>query len=480
MTAMTPPSVIGRDRDLHLLLPPRPASVLVVDSSDDAAESLRLAGHSVTVVRPDTHDWPSGHDVGVLLSPHRAATPIYELIGRLDAAVNPHGAIIVVDRPRWAWPDLVGRRDRISGRRWLHGAMSARRIRQAINRHRPVEAVCLLTPHDLRFRHLAPLVWRGRPCDRSAARLVLRELWVEAGLRLPVVASVLGRLPLAALIGSAPTLAWVAGAGSVDRTKLAEVSDGSAPAAFLGSSEEPTCTVVVDPETSSPRVFAVSADPRWSPGALVATAEALTAADVPDVSVATHRRHGDSVRIEWIEGRPPTEADTGAIAAALGRIHRTCAGPRTTAGSTTLAHGRTSLAEVISAARSVAPVDLRPVLDGLEDVATPTAWVHGDWGQRNVRLINKVIGVFDLDLADERGSAGFDVGWFLLHDPDVTASVVAAYEAAAQRSVTIDDLRLGLAGVLSRYGPEAGSAAWARVSNLGIEQRRAIGTVAGS
>ncbi len=440
---------VATDRDLHLLLPIGAHRVLVVGGAD-VATGLRLAGHEV-----DEEPTGACYDVAVLISPHRMTGTIGEQVAALDAAVRPQGALVVVDRPRTAWPDLLGRRDPVTGRRFGHGAIPAGRIRRALSRHRPVKGEFLLSVHDQRYRHL---VSAGAPA--AARRLALSALWQEASLPGRSLVAIIARAPRRVALATSPVVAFVATSGSLPR-----IFEHSGAVAFLGSRMSPAVTLV----RPGAGVKLVHPDPRWSPEYVVEAADALRNAGIEGVVAAEHRCDGDAVSVEWLSGRSPGSADRVCLAATLGRIHAATACGEAPLDHIRIGRAHSSAAHLAAEALAVAPEPLRAPLRALEGSTTAVAWMHGDWSARNCRISDEGVGVFDLEFAAVRGSAGFDIGWYLLQPGVAGGDVVTAYETAAGRKVTASDLALGLAGMVIRYGPDRASAAWAQTAKLSLD-----------
>lgn len=449
-------SAIGRkgtgvpvDRDIHMLLSAEAERVLVVGGAD-VADGLRLAGH-------DVHEAglrASGglFDAAVLVSPHRRPGALKDQLREVALKVDPVGSIVVVDRPRAAWPDLLGRRDPVDGHRFRRGAYSARRIARTLGKFRVVRGTYLLSVHDQRYRHMVSI-----DAPRASRRLAAESLWQEALLPLPWLAPLVAALPRRLAVATSPVVAFVAGGKAPSL-----ISDTPDAVAFLGSRTSSSVALVRPGEGST----LVSADQDWSADEIVESARSLDDAGIKGIRVAGHRRVGERVEVEWLPGRTPGSADAVRLSDALGRIHGATARGICSLDQVRFGSARMTLAGLVAAAREAAPCELREVLADLDQASTPVAWMHGDWSARNCRITPGGIGVFDLEFSSVQGSAGFDIGWYLLQPGSAHSGVVSAYESAARRAITQQDLALGLAGMLVRYGPDRALASWREASQL--------------
>lgn len=447
MTAIEAPPVAG-ERDLHLLLPPSPRRVLVIEGVD-VGESLRLAGHDVTSV-DTTATWGTGFDAVVLVAPSRSGRSVPDLLDRAGSAAAG-GSLLVVDRPRWSWPELLGRR-RIEDRGMR--PISARRMERHLRRRHGDVRCFVTTPHVDRLRHLLEIPSRIDRARRTRLRTLWDALWSDAGLPLRWFAGVLSRLPRRAVLGTAPTVVWATSGAE----PLIVDTFGNAPLAFLGSPSSPVVTVLAG--DAGRDISVLSPDPGWAPPAVAGLARELDALDVPDVVVARHEVVGDRLVVGWLGGREATPADEVRLAVALGHIHARLPVTRLPLRACSLAQGR------IGATALLGPEDAE-----LADTIVDRGWTHGDWCARNLRIDGSTIGVFDLEFADACGPIGLDIAWLLLRTNGSLTDLVDAYEAAAGRPVTMTDLRLGRSALAQRYGDDAASAAWTKLADAGFLAR---------
>ena len=438
------PMVVGGvDRDAHLLLPDDARRVVVLGGADVAA-GLRHTGRTVD-------DEASGlqYDSAILVSPHRRAESLRAQISAADAVVRAGGALVVIDRPRFAWPDLLGRRDRLSGRRFRHGGVSTGRVVKELARVRDVTATMLLSPHDGRYRQIV-----NTSAPRASRRLACDALWQEANLPVAGLGRMLAAAPPRLAAAISPVVAVVAGADPA----MAAYPDR---VAFLGSASSGAVSLV----SPGAPTRVLHPDPSWSPDGMVAAADALRDAAVDGVRVADHRRRGDQLDVEWLDGPALTGADGPRLAAALGTIHRRMVVDHRPLDEVVVAGPTPDAPRLIDDA--VAPLSgaaRQTLLEVDRRELVPVGWTHGDYGPRNARLRSDGVALFDLEFAQVEGACGLDIGWLLLQPGVDVATSRQAYEAAAGREVSRADVALGLAVLTQRYGAEVASARWRRKS----------------